>query len=116
MAAQLLKKTKASSLIETLVALTILLIIFSIAVLFFVQTDLSRSSAKKVRAEELAGLMLKNDNEILIADSVQEVDDLIVKKRLDSYGTNGLQTASIQVYDLNDKLIYSMQKILLPGK
>lgn len=111
-----IKKIKASTILETVVALVIILAIFSIATSIFINTAKVSVSIQKIKAREFLKVYAqKTKDEKLFYDEEQKEEDLIVKRELISnYKETSLITFRFSVYDINEVELASWNEQVNP--
>jgi len=118
MAAIVSLKIKASSILETLVALTILLVIFGIATTIFVQVSLNSGSEKKLKAEQLLNEFAKStkDEQSYFDDEVKR-GDFILQKKVETFHDNPVVfSIHYLIYDANNKLLEDWNELAINDK
>ncbi len=106
------KKLKSNTLLESLVALTILMILYFIVTTFFVQNSVIVKSKLKVKAlEQMSNIFLQHD--LLSEDNIvmYEDDAMCIKKEVGKYGYRLLEVKLFAV-DKQGVIIVSRVKIV----
>jgi type II secretory pathway pseudopilin PulG len=108
------QRVSGATIVETIVAMVIILVLFGITTTIFVQTSLHSLSVKKIRAAQLA-----NEFYITMIDEKnfdnEEVtkDDFLIKKNIEVYSKNSNVLAiTITVLDNNDKEIETQKRLI----
>lgn len=113
-----LTRLKGSTLIETLVAMVIIIICFGIGLLIYVNVLASDNRYQKFHAFNLLknlSLSIQQENNFLDGDF--EVDNIILKKRVVKYPmATGLVQLSLSAYGKNGKLLAQQREILFDQK
>ncbi len=113
-----LRNFKASTLLETLVAMVIIMLCFSIGTMVYVNVITSENMVQKVHANivlQNLALKIKNENEFL--DSEMEMDDFFIKRKINNYQfSDNLIHLSLLAYQKNGKLVASHNEIILVNK
>jgi len=118
MAAIISLKIKASSILETLVALTILLVIFGIVTTVFVQVSLNSGSEKQFKVEQLLNEFAKStkDERSYFDDEVKK-DDFLLQRKVEKYYDNPVVVhIHFLIYDANNKLLQDWNELAINDK
>lgn len=113
--ALLTKKVKASTLIEVMVALIIVMISFGIAMAIYVNVTHSDNQTQKLKAQLLLNeTAIKTTNENSFIDEKTEMDGISVIKTVSSYeGTPGLHLLFLEAFDVNAKKIAERKELVI---
>jgi Tfp pilus assembly protein PilV len=110
-----IKTIKAASLLEVLVAIFILVTVFVIGTLVFIQVSSSSYNGQRLKAALLADKEMKETRESKsFFDEEINQGNLIVKKSVTQYQKkNNLLTIWIQIFDKGQKKLYERKEIVL---
>lgn len=101
---------------ETLVALTILMIVFAMVTSFFVQNSIAIISKQKIKAvEQMNVLFMKED---ILENQEFEIPvgaDIYIKKEISKYN-NGLKQIKLTAYNKQEQKIITRMKIVQAEK
>ncbi|MDQ3192428.1 MAG: hypothetical protein M3Q58_12615 [Bacteroidota bacterium] len=113
--ALLTKKIKASTLIEVIVALIIVMISFGIAMAIYVNVTYSDNQIQKLKANLILNeTAIKTTNENSFIDEKTEVDGISVVKTVHSYeGIQGLNLLLLEAFDVNMKKIAERKELVI---
>jgi hypothetical protein len=105
-------KLKAATLVETIIALVIILVIFGIVTTFLVQVSLNSFSLQPARAAQLFNsYAAATDEKKSFFDEEIEQEGLIINREMiDDHPLPGLVHIKFRVYDKNRKQILVKQK------
>lgn len=106
-------RLSASTIPEVVIAMVIILVIFSIAMMIFINVSRSSLSAKRVYAESIVrGMLIRSSTGDLSQDST-EVDDLHIRRELTPVdGKQGLQMIVLTAFDNDKNMIVRMSGII----
>jgi hypothetical protein len=109
-----LKKVKSSSLFETLVAMTILVVISGIAMVAFINISRSSVTGEKIKARLfLFELVEKTRQEGAYVDEEFEWDNLMVKKSFIKYeGNPDLLIMKVEIKDDQNRKVAAHREII----
>jgi len=107
-------RIRAATILESIVALTILLVLFGISISLFVQVNLHGGSEKDVKAEQLLNEFSQATiTEKRYFDEDIEKSGFILKKLVTEYpGKLGLLQIHYLVYDSNKKLLLDWNELV----
>ncbi|HET6243889.1 MAG: hypothetical protein H0V01_04385 [Bacteroidetes bacterium] len=113
--ALLTKKIKASTLIEVIVALIIVMITFGIAMVIFINVTHSDNQVQKLKASLILNeSALKTSKENSYIDEKTEVDGLFINKTINPYeNIPGLNLVLFEAFDVNGKIIAERRELIL---
>lgn len=108
------KRLPAASIIETIVALVITLVLFGITTTILVQTSLSSPSVLKVRANQLINQVAVETREgSRFFDEEITVQNLKVRKKVEAYKQQkNLVSITFTVIDQRDSALVTEQRIM----
>jgi Tfp pilus assembly protein PilV len=107
------KRLAASTLLETIVALVIILVIFGIVTGFLGQTTQSSFSARKIRANQLLNRYAEEtDAQKSFFDEEQQHDDLLLKRRMvDDQNVKMVVRIDFSATDEQHRVVSSQQRL-----
>ena len=107
-------RLKAATLIETIVALVIILVIFGIVTTFLVQISVNSFSLQHIKASQLVNIYAnKTAEEKSFFDEQIEQDNLIIKRQIiTDYSNPNLVHLKFMVYERGGKLVLLKQKLI----
>jgi Tfp pilus assembly protein PilV len=110
------RKIQASTLVEVIVALIIILISFLLAVMVIDENAKQSNSRTLMKAEQcILQLHDKTIQEKRYIDESPVFDNIHLKKTVSDYpGTSELKILEIQAFDANNKLLLSQREIIIP--
>jgi Tfp pilus assembly protein PilV len=112
---KLKSKINASTIMEVLVSMVIIMVIFGIAMMICANVMQSSLSLKKIKArailnDRMADIELNHDT----LSKTLQVDDLRIEQVTHQYGNHiGLMQIDLNVFDPNQQLISEVHKIIL---
>jgi predicted MPP superfamily phosphohydrolase len=108
------QRISGATIVETIVAMVIILVLFGITTSIFVQTSLHSFSVKKIRAAQLANeFFLKMSDDKNFNNEEVTKDDFLIKKNIEVYSKNGNVLAiTIIVLDNNNKEIENQKRLI----
>lgn len=108
--AKLNKRLAASTLLEVIVAMVIIIIVFSIALMIFSNVSRMSFSARQLRGEALAQ---SNMPDRLTTDSIfQDSTWKIERKTITSENFTPLKEVTITVYDENGQKVTALKRLI----
>jgi len=113
-----LKKYPAATLVETIVASVIILIVFGIATMVLVQTSKTNYSTKKIRADYLIDqFAYETDQQKNFSDDEKQTDVFTLIKKIEthSFGQN-VVVAKFSAIDKNGLLVSYQNRIFCLSK
>lgn len=112
--ASLKQSVKASSVLESLVALTILLAVFGFAISFFVQVSLNSKSLLQVKAEGMLDRYMQSTKiKSEYDDEITTLQEFSIKKTVVKSGKDGsIMRIYYSVYDSNGKFLFERKEII----
>ncbi len=107
------KRISGATIIETVVAMVIILVLFSITTTVLVQTSLRSFSIKRIKAAQLVNTcFVKTTNEKAFFDEQLVMDEFLIKKEVQYYSRNKhILSVRISVADNNNELV-SEQRLI----
>jgi type II secretory pathway pseudopilin PulG len=109
------KKLKASTIIEVLIAMILIIVVFGIAMMIFTNVVNSGLSVKKIRAEALLqqALLSAERSDNLVSQSVP-VDDFTIVEEVKAYnGNTALTDIHLTALDQNQQKVAELEKVIL---
>jgi type II secretory pathway pseudopilin PulG len=118
MAKIITRRLPAATLVETIVAMVIILVVFGIVTTVFVQATLTTASLKKLKAVQLANIyMEQTSEEKTFFDEETTKEDYKIVRQVTAYqGHTNLWKVSIVIYDNNDQLLEQQNRLLPANK
>lgn len=108
------KRISAATIIETIVAMVIILVLFAITTTVLVQTSVHTFSIKKIRTRELINTYFsKTAAEKTFLNEEVALDELRIKKEVQPYARNeDILEVKIIILDGNGKELESEQRLM----
>ena len=108
------KRLSAATIVETLVAMVIILVVFGITTTVLVQTSVSSFSVKKIKAAQLVNtLFAKSINEKAFFSEEVNLDGWVIKKDVQPYyRNNNVLAIRITVLDNDSKELDKEQRLI----
>ena len=108
------KKIKGSTLIEVLVAMVIVLVVYSIAMMIFLNIKRSANTGlKSIALLELDNVVIETKKKFSFIDEDYKTESFVIKKKISPYGKNNdLRVLSVEVVDLAGRLITERKEIV----
>jgi uncharacterized membrane protein len=108
------KRLAAATIIETVVAMVIILVLFAITTTVLVQTSLRSFSIKRIKAAQLVNTcFVKTANEKSFFNEQIAMDEYLIKKEVQQYGrNNNVLAIRIIVADNNNTELVSEQRLI----
>jgi len=109
---------KASTVLEVVIAMVIMMAVFTIALMIFGNVQRLSLSAKKVRAQAiLEEALVQAEKAPEISTRSFNVGDIRVEEVIGSYnGTAGLLLVELSAFDANQERIVQVREVLNEGK
>ncbi|MES2275323.1 MAG: hypothetical protein V4592_04825 [Bacteroidota bacterium] len=109
------KRVRASSVLEVIISMVIILLIFGIAMTIFTNVTRTSLSARKLRAEAvIRKTMLQTEQADAPGDQLLKIDDLQIEITVKATVLNSkLNEISIIAYDENKQIIAQLQKLII---
>lgn len=107
------KRVPAATIVETVVAMVIILVMFGITTSVLVQTSLHSFSVKKIKAAHIINdYFSKTAEENLFFNEEVAKDGFVVKKEIENYRQNGQVIAiTVSVLDNNSDVIQVQKRL-----
>lgn len=111
---RLTKKIAASTLIEVLIAMVIVIVIYGIAMMIFLNVQKSSNTALKTLALlELEKVVIETKKKFTFIDEEYKTENLEIKKKISVYQKcSELRELSFEVFDLSGKLIIERKELI----
>jgi type II secretory pathway pseudopilin PulG len=108
------KRLAAATIIETIVAMVIILVLFGITTTVLVQTSVRSLSIKRIKAAQLVNtLFVKTTNESAFFNEEIVMDEFVIKKEVQNYnGNDHLLAVKIIVSDNSKSELISEQRLI----
>ena len=109
------KVFKASTIIESIVAMTIIMIGFGIALLIFLNINKSDNAFQKFKAQIILGEFAANVKKEInpLSDQEQVGDIMIIQTILDYPGYMGVKQLNLEAYDRQGKKIAMRKELII---
>ena len=109
------KVFKASTIIESIVAMTIIMIGFGIALLIFLNINKSDNAFQKFKAQIILGEFAVNVKKEInpLSDQEQVGDIMIIQTVLDYPGYMGVKQLNLEAYDRQGKKIAMRKELII---
>jgi Tfp pilus assembly protein PilE len=112
------KKVRASSILEVLISMVVILIVFSIAMVIYTNVLKLSLSVKKIRAQAvLQDIMIRSEYETNLSDQSFSRDDLRIEleiRKVDDF--QRLSSVNLTAYDDNQQKVAELQKLIIQDK
>jgi len=107
-------RAKASSLLEVIIAMVVIVLVFGIAMMIFSNVVRLSLSAKKIKATAiLQETLLKAEHSAEKTNQVFSLDEFKIVQDTKPYSIDtGLTTIHLTAYDPNNQLIDELQKVV----
>jgi Tfp pilus assembly protein PilE len=108
-------KVKASTILEVLISMVIIVVVFGIAMMIYANVTQSSLSVKKIKAEAVLGEYLQNA-EKSTGNATQSftVDSLNIEQTIKSYNTEKhLVEIDLVAYDANQQKVAELHKVII---
>ena len=108
-------KAKASTILEVLIAMVLIVVVFSTAMMIFANVTHSSLSVKKIRAQAVLHEVLLNaeKNRDTVSQSFN-IDDFRIEQEIKSYNNvSQLFDIHLTAYDNNQQKITELEKVIL---
>jgi len=108
-------KVRASSLLEVLIAMIVIIIVFTIAMMIYTNVLRLSLSAKKLRAEALLqNIMLNDEHKVTDVKDTVNNNDFRIEQKITPYDqSSNLTVIHLIAYDSNQQKIAELQKVLI---
>ena len=108
-------KVKASTIVEVLIAMVIIVVVFGIAMMIYANVTQSSLSVKKIKAEAVLNEYLQNA-EKSTGNTTQSftIDSLRIEQTIKSYNAEkSLVEIDLVAYDPNQKRVAELHKVIV---
>lgn len=108
-------KVKASTIVEVLIAMVIIVVVFGIAMMIYANVTQSSLSVKKIKAEAILNEYLQNA-EKSTGNTTRSftVDSLSIQQTIKSYNTEKkLVEVDLVAYDANQQKVAELHKVII---
>ena len=108
-------RAKASSILEVLISMVIILIVFGIAMMISANLLRSSLSIKKINAQAvLSKLMIKIESKAYLTNKTFKLDSFIVEQEFIAPAVNpDLIEVHLTAYDVNQEKITDLKKLII---
>lgn len=108
-------EVKASTILEVVIAMVLIVVVFSIAMMIFANVTSSSLSVKKMRAQAILHEALLNAEKKSDTTSLSlNVEDFRVEEEIKPYyQTSGLYDIHLTAYDANQQKVTELEKVIL---
>jgi hypothetical protein len=112
------KKVDASSILEVLVAMIVILIVFSMAMIITDNVTRSSLSTKKIAAQAAVNdLLIKDESVTKIETQTIKENDFNLEQEVEIYQNNqALLKVHVTAYDENKNKVFEQQRILIKNE
>jgi type II secretory pathway pseudopilin PulG len=109
-----MQKVRASTIIEVLISMIVIMVVFGIAMLIFANVTRSGVSEKKVRSSAvLQQILLDDERTTDLASRTFTVDSLRIEQQVKNYnGQGSLVEIDLRAYDTGGQLTAETHKII----
>lgn len=110
-----LSKIRASTILEVLISMVIIMIVFGIAMMIYANVIQSSISTKKIRADAILNdIMLKDENTLDNESRSITIDDLSIQQNVSVYHDDkNLTEIDLAAYDANKTKIAELHKVII---
>jgi len=111
-------KLKASSIIEVVISMVVIVVVFTIAMAIFGNVQRLSLTSKKVKAlAVLKGAFLKSEQHISVGKETNTIDEFKVEQEITPYGqSNNLYQISLIAYDSNGEMVAESKNVMYDAK
>ncbi len=111
----ILHKVRASSILEVIVSMIIIIVVFGIAMMIFTNIGRLSLSAKKLKAEAiLQESLFRTEQAGSPTDQTTTIDDMTVRQVLIPFGNEpNLSVITLTAFDISHEQIAQLKKIIL---
>lgn len=108
-------RVRASTIIEVLISMVIIMVIFGMAMMIYANVIRSSLSVKKVNAEAILNEILTNDEKTNDnSTQVLNIDDFRIEQVVKPYNSdNNLMEIDLVAYDANGQKITELHKVII---
>jgi Tfp pilus assembly protein PilV len=108
-------KLPASSIIEVLIAMVVIMVVFGTAMMIYANIMQSSMSVKKLRAQAILNQTLQADESSANpASTTFSADELHIEQTVKSYNNEAdLTEIDLSAYDANGKELISLHKVII---
>jgi|CXWL01.1.fsa_nt_gi hypothetical protein len=108
------KKIKAATLIESLIAMVIVMLCFGISTTVYINVISSGNQIQKLKSELiLKKVAMETKKEHLFLDEEITLDEITVRKKITPYnGLKNLSQINLQAYNSNEKLLSEYNELV----
>jgi len=108
-------KLPASSIIEVLIAMVVIMVVFGTAMMIFANIMQSSMSVKKLRAQAILNQTLQADESSANpASTTFSADELHIEQTVKSYNNEAnLTEIDLSAYDANGKELITLHKVII---
>ena len=112
---KLAAKARASTLLEVIISMIVIVVVFDIAMMIFTNVIRFTTSAKQIRAKAaLQDLLVKEEQSKAIVSQSLTLGDLTVEEAVTAYNNQqNLQLIRLTAFDQNRQEVAALQKVLL---
>ena len=109
------KKLEASTILEVVIAMVLIVLVFGTAMMMYTNVVNSSLSVKKIRAQSiLVATMLKAEQTGANSNQTYTIDDFRIEQEIKLYNSNArLYDIHLTAYDLNQQKIAELEKVTL---
>jgi Tfp pilus assembly protein PilV len=108
-------KLAASSIIEVLISMVVIMVVFGIAMMIYVNIVQSSLSVTKIRAQAILNQTLQADETSVNSSSTTfTVDNLNIEQTVKNYNNEpNLTEIDLAAYDANGKQLITLHKVII---
>jgi len=107
-------RIKASTLVEVVVAMVVILVVFGIAMMIYTNVLRLSLSAKKIRAQALLQeTLLKAEHTAGNTTQSFTLDDFRIEQEAAPYNNSNLTEIHLTAYDQNQQKVAELQKVIV---
>jgi len=112
---KLTTKTAASTLLEVIISMIVIVVVFGIAMMIFTNVIRFTTSAKEIRAKAaMQDLLVKEEQSKAIAGQSINVGDFTIEESVAVYNNqNSLVLVQLTAFDQNRQEVATLQKVLI---
>jgi type II secretory pathway pseudopilin PulG len=109
------KKARASSVLEVIISMVIILMVFGIAMMIFTNVTRTSLSAKKLRAAaQIRKIMLQTEQLAQPDDQSFQIDDFNIEVKIKQLEQNDkLNEITVTAFDGNQQKVAQLQKLII---
>lgn len=111
-------RLKASSILEVVIAMVVIVVVFTIAMAIFGNVQRLSLTGKKVKAQAvLKQVLLKSEQNVAVGKETTTIDEFKVEQEITLYGQgNNLYQISQTAYDSNGEIVAESKNVIYEAR